>query len=405
MKKLVNWFYSSKPLLLLITFTIFGAQSEESNEYPISEKIQRVEQFLNESEKKGFSGAVLVSYKGTVLLKEAYGYADRKAKIPATTDMVYDTGSLTKQFTAAGILQLVKEGKLSTDDTLAQFFNNLPEDKKRITLHQLLTHSSGISRYSSCKEDFDCIEMEPDEFFRKTFSTKLKFESGSKYEYANVGYSILGRVIELVSKEEYEAFLNRVFFKPLGMTQTGYLLPDWGQPLYPKSYRFGKVQDDKYDTYIPKYQNANKVAWTLKANGGIHTTLSDMNKWMSALANHDVLTEELINLLTYKHVQIGTSDNRFYGYGWTAFNTRQPKIEFVRHGGSNGFFSSNVIWQKDEEQLQVIIHSNQSFKHVSAVPTQIVNIWHRPEYSPIQFKKSFWGPLYKCIWPVVKVFV
>ncbi len=409
--KLISWFCSGKSLLLLIVFTVFSVQSEESNDYPISEKIQKIEQFLNESEKNGFSGAVLVSYKGKVLLKEAYGYADQKAKIPATTSMVFGSGSLTKQFTAAGILQLVKEGKISTDDTLSQFFDDLPEDKQKITLHQLLTHTSGIRSYSRCKGDSDCIDMEADEFFSKTFSTKLKFEPGSQYEYSNVGYSILGRIIELVSTEEYEVFLNRVFFKPLGMSKTGSLIPDWGASLYPKYYLYGKIQDDKRDTFIPKYQKANKVTWTVKANGGIHTTLSDMHKWMSALANHEILTEELINLLTDKHVEMTTSGNNFYGYGWGMFTTNHQSAKFVplntkfvRHGGSNHFFKSEVIWKQDEEQLQIIMHANMYSKSANRVPLNIVRFWYNPE-NVDEFKKSFWAPLAKCIWPVAKWFV
>jgi CubicO group peptidase (beta-lactamase class C family) len=326
--------------------------------------------------------------------------------------MVYDTGSLTKQFTAAGILQLVKEGKLSTEDTLSQFFDNLPEDKKKITVHQLLTHTSGIRAYSGREGDFDDTETdkffrvdfdytETDEFFRKTFSRKLKFKPGSKHKYENVGYSILGRIIELVSNENYEVFLNRVFFKPLGMTQTGYLLPDWDPSLYPKAYFLGKVQ---YETIIPKYQKANRISWRLKANGGIYSTVSDMHKWMSALANGEVLTEELIHLLTDKHVETGTSGNTVfgYGYGWVSTISHSKDVKYVQHSGSNAFFYSHIIWELDEEPFQVIMLSNMYFKNMDRVPVGIVNIWNNSEYSPDKFKKSIWGPLVKFTWPVSK---
>ncbi|TDF35801.1 class A beta-lactamase-related serine hydrolase [Alteromonadaceae bacterium M269] len=396
MNKLINWFCDGKSMLLLIIFVVFGAQSEEINNYPVPERVQRIEQFLANAEKNGFSGAVLVSYKGKVLLKDAFGYADQKAKIPATTEMVYDTGSLTKQFTAAGILQLVKESKLSTEDTLSKFFNNLPEDKKKITLHQLLTHTSGISAYSSREGDFD--NTETDEFFRKIFSRKLKFKPGSKHEYENVGYSILGRVIELVSNENYEAFLNRVFFKPLGMTQTGYLLPNWDSSLYPKAYFLGKKEGE---TDIPKYQKANRVSWMLKANGGIYSTLPDMHKWMSALANHQILTKELIALLIDKHVEMGSSGNYFYGYGW-AVSARENA---VWHNGSNAFFYSHIIWAQGDEPLQVIMLSNMYFKNVTRMPGKIVNIWKNSEYSPDKFKMSIWRPLANLIWPVFELFI
>ena len=395
MKISTHWFFSGKAFFFICFFIVTGVRSEEDNDYPVAERVQRIEQFLADSEKNGFSGAVLVSFKGKVILKDAFGYADQQAQIPATTEMVYDIGSLTKQFTAAGILQLVKERKLSTDDTLSKFFDNLPEDKKKITLHQLLTHTSGVSAPFSLQDDFDYIET--DEFFHKVFSKKLKFEPGSKHEYQNVGYSILGRVIELVSDETYEVFLNRVFFKPLGMTQTGYLLPEWDPSLYPKAYFLGKVEDE---TNIPKYQKANRISWVLKANGGIYSTVSDMHKWMSALATNEVLTLELINLLTDKHVE--TSSNAFSGYGWGVNYGSLYHIKYIQHSGSNGFFFSHIRWKQNEEQFQVIMLSNMFSRSVMRVPGKIVNIWNNPEYSPSDFKKSIWGPLAKLTWPVPK---
>ena len=205
-----------------------------------------------------------------------------------------------------------------------------------------------------------------------------------------------------MSNEDYEVFLNRVFFKPLGMTQTGYLLPDWDPSLYPKAYFLGKVEDD---TNIPKYQKANRISWMLKANGGIYSTLSDMHKWMSALASYEVLTEELINLLTDKHIERSASSKSFYGYGWSLFYSRNSNTKFVAHDGSNAFFYADIIWEQNEEPLQVIMLSNMYFKNMSSVTGKIVNIWHRPEYSPGEFKKSTWGPIAKFVWPVVKWFL
>src|SRR5918996_5606299 len=107
--------------------------------------VQRIERYLTNAAKNGYSGSVLVSLNGKILLNEGYGLADRENKIKFTSDTIFDIGSITKQFTAACILKLESEGKLRVQDPIAKFFDAVPDDKKSLTLHHLLTHTAGLT--------------------------------------------------------------------------------------------------------------------------------------------------------------------------------------------------------------------------------------------------------------------
>ncbi len=387
MCKNAKLFHSIKLIIYFLasTFCFAIAEAKTLSSDEITSRINKIDNYLSKSEVNGFSGAVLVSYKGNIIFNRSYGLADKKNEIPATTDMVYDIGSLTKQFTAAGILHLVKEGKISTEDTLSKFFDNLPYNKKEITIHQLLTHTSGIADYPyDNRKDF-YKHIETNTYFDKVFSLDEQFTPGKKFEYSNTGYSILSRIIELVTNENYEVFLARVFFTPLGMSQTGYLLPNWDASLYPKSYRLGTIPGE---TYIPHYQKRNKVPWQVKGAAGIYSTVTDMHKWLNAIAQEHVLTPELITQLKTPYVQMSHKSNNYYGYGWVVRNSNSETELY--HNGSNLYFTADIHWQPVDNQLQVIMLSNINSKSTFEVPTQIVGLWEKPETSPKEFKLPAW---------------
>ena len=169
--------------------------------------ISKINTYLEQSIEHGFSGAVLVSEKDNILLNKGYGLADRKQRIPNTHDTVFDIGSNSKQFTGAAILVLVQQNKLKLSDSLIQFFDAVPQDKKNITVHHLLAHTAGL--VESVGRDFEHISE--DDFFDQVFSSPLKHPVGSQYAYSNVGYSLLAKIIEKVSSTEYETILTNPF--------------------------------------------------------------------------------------------------------------------------------------------------------------------------------------------------
>ena len=149
--------------------------------------------------------------------------SDRENGVAYDADTVFDVGSITKQFTASAILKLEMQGKLHVEDTVGKFFASAPEDKRGITLHQLLTHTAGLE--SDFAGDYDPVSR--DEYVKRILASKLRSKPGEVFFYANSGYSLLGAIVEIVSGMPYEKYLRENLFLPAGMKDTGYKLPNW----------------------------------------------------------------------------------------------------------------------------------------------------------------------------------
>src|ERR1044071_80579 len=173
-----------------------------------------------------FNGAALVAENGKVVYKGGFGMANMEWNIPITPDTKFRLGSITKQFTATVILQLVEQGKIKLDGKLSDYLPDYRKDVgEKVTIHHLLTHTSGIPSYTSQPGFFENVSRNPykvDEFVKKYASGNLEFEPGSKYSYNNSGYFLLGAIIEHVTGKPYEQVLKENIFDPLGMKNTGY---------------------------------------------------------------------------------------------------------------------------------------------------------------------------------------
>lgn len=305
-----------------------------------------------------FSGSVLIVKGEDIVFERGYGLADKENNQAFTTDTVIDVLSLTKQFTAAAILKLEEQGKLSVNDTLDKFFDNVPTDKKNITLHQLLTHRSGL------KGDYkwDYRKVTRDELEKNILHSRLRSDSGEEYRYSNIGYSLLGIIIEKVSGKSYEEFLNEQLFKPAGMTHTGYLIPEWDNKTVVVGYRSRAITfrgwlsrvanwlgaDDRWGTPLDQYWAEDGPWWNLRANGGLLSTPKDLYRWHLALKNNLVLSEQSKQkLYTPPHVNAG---NQYYGYGWH-IEKKDTKIASVYHTGGNPFFFSLFYYDVNNDIL------------------------------------------------------
>ncbi len=294
--------------------------------------------YLQRLEKLGFSGVVLIARNGTPLLAEGYGIADRERNIPWTPATVSCIGSITKQFTAAAILKLAEEGRLRVDDTLAKHFEGVPEDKRAITLHQLLTHSSGIVDLVGAG-DWDPIGRE--EFVKRIFAQPLAFAPGSRYDYSNAGYSLLGAIIEKLSGMSYERHMRERFFVPLGLYETGYILAPWGKDRLAQGYR----DAEHWGTTLGRPMAEDGPYWVLRANGGIHLPAWDMLRWTRALLEGRVLSDASRKAMWEPHVREGENADTFYGYGWSVQEHGGMKV--LTHNGSNGVFYADLALVPD----------------------------------------------------------
>jgi len=354
---------------ILVLFSIFvsGCFASDSD----SKKFAVIDEFLTQISAQGFSGSVLVS-DGSNVFSKGYGMADREGKVKVDENTVFDIGSVTKQFTGAAILKLEMQGKLSVADTIGKYLLNVPADKRAITIHHLLTHTSGLP--PSIGNDYDVLER--DAFLEKTWVTSLGSKPGEKYEYSNVGYSVLAAIIEVVSGKSYEQFLHDSLFLPAKMTQTGYKLPKWK----PAQIAVGYRDENKWGKPNDKPWGKDAPYWNLLGNGGILSTTGDLLRWHQALLSDEILNKQAKEKYYKRHVEEGPGAGTFYGYGWALFPTPR-NTTLVTHNGGNGIFFCDFLRYVDEN-LTIILMTNAARREFRGIPREIASVFFRPDYKP-----------------------
>ncbi|WP_299107001.1 serine hydrolase [uncultured Tenacibaculum sp.] len=343
----------------------------------------KIDNYLTAGVENGFSGAIALVKNGEVIINKGYGYANKDTQTLNNPNTIFDIGSNTKQFTATAILKLAELGKLELTDSIATYFKNVPADKQGITIHQLLSHSAGF--VDAIGRDF--TEISQEDFFQQLFATKLLFEPGTKYEYSNTGYSILGRIIELTSGQPYEVFLKEQLFIPAGMHQTGYLLPTWNSKQISRSYNRGILESD---SPILRYQKDKGLNWHLKANGGINATQNDLLLWYQALKTNKILSKTSYQKLITPHISYGNGKYTYgYTYGWT-HRVLDNKMKRLAHNGSNGAYSHSIIWFP-EEDIYITYATNANSDNVEFIAYTITRMLLDENYTPKPIKNNIYA--------------
>ncbi|HRH37871.1 MAG TPA: serine hydrolase domain-containing protein [Flavobacteriales bacterium] len=333
----------------------------------------RIDSFLLRSQEAGFNGSVVVMRDGKALLDKGYGLRDREKSLPNTPATVHAIGSITKQFTAAAIMKLEEQGKLSTSDLMSKYVPNVPADKKAITLHHLLTHSAGFP--DAIGDDYEAIDRTA--FLQRAMAAPLVFAPGSDYRYTNVGYSILGAIVELVSGMGYEQFLSEQLLKPAGMMNTGYKLPDWGN----SEMAIGYAKDGtRWGTMLDHPWANDGPYWNLRCNGGILSTTHDMSTWVDALRTNKVLSAASTTKLFTPYVEEGPGSGSHYGYGWALFKTPRS-TRLITHNGGNGIQFADVLWYADEG-ITIVLLSNANIRGMQDIAWEVAHMIFDPSYQP-----------------------
>lgn len=306
-----------------------GKEAAASARDPIDPAVER---FLDEALPQG-PGITVAAARGDELTHCAgRGLSDHAAKTPATCDTVYDVMSITKQFTAAAILKLEMDGKLRVGDPIGRHLGHVPEDKKTITLHQLLTHTAGLAQ--SLGDDYDPLSRA--QMLAQAMKAPLQSGPGKEFHYSNLGYSLLAAVVEKVSGHSYERFLAQRLFRPAGMTHTGYVLPDWKRTQVAVEYdRHGRAQGRPMDHPWA----SDGPYWNLRGNGGMLSTARDMFRWHRALTGESVLSAAARQKLFAPHVRVPEVDGA-YGYGWVVIDSDDDP--FAWHDGGNDWSLATV---------------------------------------------------------------
>ena len=243
----------------------------------------KLDELLSRYTGYGFSGAALVAKNGEVILHKAYGLANIESGTPNTLDTIFDIGSLTKTFTAAAILQLEAAGKLSINDPISKYLGAVPADKAGVTIYHLLSHTSGLGREAGM------LRISPgatrEELLQKALAAPLQSAPGTRYSYSNMGFGVLAAIIEKVSGETWQGYLQEHLFKPAGLTRTGFWNGALTNPMVARGYRGPSV--DALESDPPE-----TLSWGIQIGaGGVLSTVEDLYKWWSALQQNKILSE------------------------------------------------------------------------------------------------------------------
>jgi CubicO group peptidase (beta-lactamase class C family) len=288
---------------------------------------------------EGFSGSVLVSRGGETLFARGYSLANIDHQVPNTPRTKFRIASITKQFTAMAVLILAEQGKLKLDDPIGKYIESAPKPWEKVTIHHLLTHTSGIYNYTADPRYPEMLaqpETVPS-LIARFKDRPLDFPTGEKFSYCNSGYILLGAVIEKVSSMSYEAFLTRAIFGPLGMKDTGY---DHSETIFPH-------RAAGYERAGNGLKSADYVHMSQPFSAGaLYSTVEDLARWDRALNDEKLISKE-------SYTRMYTPGKGDYAYGWMV-GTLSGRKE-IEHGGSINGFKSQIVRDPDQEVCVVVL--------------------------------------------------
>ena len=371
-----------------ITFSTLSSFSQNTNK----ELFNKIDSYLESSVTNGFSGVVLVSKKGETILSKGYGWADRENKIPNSPSTVFNIGSVTKQFTASAILKLVEQGKIKTSDKISSYFIQTPIEKRDITIHQLLTHTSGISNRTG---GFRYNEASKEQFLKEFFESELQSIPGTKHQYANANYIMLTAILELVSGQTYNSFLNDYLFEPSQMKSTGYKSINFNTERLAHGYYYNRT-DEKWADWGTTQQHLpyNGKHWYSIGKGDIHSTVEDLYKWHVALKDNVVLTSKIKAIQETPHVAENDKMTSYYGYGW-AISKSNRETKIVAHNGSNGLYFADFVRYIDDDVVVIYITNAFLGSESENVAREIIKMIFDTNYNSTPISKNIYELIYE----------
>lgn len=319
-----------------------------------------------------FNGTALIARNGSILLHKGYGVRDAATGAKHDTNSIFQIGSVTKQFTTAIIQKLQEEKKLSVQDKLSKYFPKYPRGDS-ITIEQLMTHTSGIFSYTSDRNfmNTEVSKSHSRQQMMALFENKpLDFTPGTKWSYSNSAYSLLGYIIEDVTKKPWEQVVREYIFKPLQMTHSGFDFANLNNAQ--KSTGYFVLND--VDTVKSPIVDST-VAY---AAGSIYSTTGDLYRWHQALQHYSILSKPL-------QEKAYTPVKNKYGYGW-GIDTVEGKRVVAHSGGIHGFTSN--FTRIPEEDVVVILLSNNASPVLYEMTNKIFNAFYNKPYDLPVAKKA-----------------
>lgn len=351
--------------LVLIAINIFTAKASAQN------KSRKLDRLIAQYYKAGqFNGVALVVERGKVIHKKAFGYADFEWKIPNTPDTKFRIGSITKSFTAILALQLVERGKIKLDDRVTDYLPEFsPKTGDKIKVRQLLTHTSGLPDYNHVPDFFRAVQSglwSNTEILKRISEYDLLFEPGTKFNYSNDGYRVLGAIIERVSGKSYEQVLRENILAPLNMRNSGYI----SRTALLERRALG------YRKRLAGLENAQ--FYEVSPASGMYSTVDDLFLWQQALSSDKLLSQKYKDLMW----GIAASGN---AYGWLVSD--KPLVR----GGSNkrviksegavfGYFAWTLRIPEDKHLIILLTNVRGPVNYLPTISDEITNILYNQPY-------------------------
>lgn len=313
-----------------------------------SQKYQKeANKLLDSTFNNGPGCAALVSVDGKPEYTYCTGKANLELNVPVKIEHKFRIGSLTKQFTAIGIMILVEQGKLDLQDSIQQYLPDFPVKEYTVTIEHLLTHTSGIKSYTSPEimdDNFMRLYHHPDSLVQSFAQFPLAFQPGSQFSYNNSGYLLLGLIIEKVSGKSYASFMKEELFDKAGMKNT-------------RTDSNTEIIENRIPGYDPAVEpvNAQYIDMSIPFGAGtIISTVSDLNLWYKALFDYKIVKKETLEKAHTSYI-LTSGEATGYGYGWGVKMIEGQKV--INHdGGIPGFLSSGFYFT--EQKLLTVVLSN-----------------------------------------------
>jgi CubicO group peptidase (beta-lactamase class C family) len=315
-----------------------------------------------------FDGSALVARAGSVVFERGLGEANREWGNLNDTDTKFRLGSVTKSITATLTLRLIDECLLDLSGTVSSYLPEFREDVgSKVTVHQLLTHSSGIPLPQLSMDDYwDLFQrrLTTEEIVRTLCSEDVRFEPGERFQYSSAGYMILGAIIERVTGQTYAEALRERVLHPAGMLGTGVDDPELILPHRATGYQTNWGLGTARYKYMP----------SSFSSGSLYSTVDDLYRWNRAIDSGLLLSDEARRLMFTRHLEI---DREYTGYGWflDSWQVGDTVMEVAYHGGDVSGFSAFVLRTLDSGDLVVLLSNQEGLKY-NEIALNLLRVLH-----------------------------
>lgn len=324
---------------------------------------------------RNFHGSVLVAKEGKVLLDQGYGFADFKQNVMNKPQTKFAIGSVTKQFTAMAVMQLCEKGLINVEDKVSKYLSDFPNGDI-ITIHNLLSQTSGLKNFTEVKGflELNTDNKDPMVCINLIKDMPLEFKPGEEFRYSNTNFTLLGIIVEKVTGESLENYLQENIFTPLNMVNTGIC--------YGENNEFSGATSYTGFLEVAPIDDKLVLSQTYGA-GSMYSTVEDLYRWDSALKTEKLVKQQTLDQIFKEHIPM--YETASYGYGWMIADTAIGKE--ILHGGNTFGFTANIARYIDKD-LTIIILTNNGYYDATALTDNLTKITFNEDYEMPEILKE-----------------